>query len=73
MVAAAAYWERLVVLAPAFMLGAGIVGGALILLGRAFASSVRESGHGRLIAVGMVGLVGLVAFLTYLGVSLPRE
>jgi hypothetical protein len=71
--AAAANWQRLVVLAPVFVIGAGLVAGVLILLGRAFASSVRESGHTRLIMVGLVALVGVVVVLTYLGVSLPRE
>jgi len=61
------------VLAPVFVVGAGLVGAVLILLGRAFASSVRESGHAWLIVVGLVVLAGLVVVLTYLGVELPRE
>ena len=60
-------------LAPAVVVGLGLVAGVLILLGRAFASSVRESGHPRLIFVALAGLAGLVAILTYLGVELPRE
>jgi hypothetical protein len=70
---AASTWERWIVLAPVFLVGAGLVGAVLILLGRAFASSVRESGHTRLIVVGLVVLAGLVVVLTYLGVELPRE
>jgi hypothetical protein len=70
---AASNVERLVVLLPALIVGAGLVLGVLILLGRAFAVSVRESGHPRLIAAGLAGLVGVVVLLTYLGVELPRE
>jgi hypothetical protein len=73
MLAATPVWQRLLVLAPAFVIGAGLVAAVLILLGRAFADSVRESGHKRLMLVGAVGLVGLVMILTYLGVELPKE
>jgi hypothetical protein len=66
-------WQRLLVLAPVYVVGAGLVAAVLILLGRAFADSVRESGHTRLIIVGVVALVGVVMLLTYLGVSLPKE
>jgi hypothetical protein len=65
--------ERWVVLLPALVLGAGLVLGVLILLGRAFAATVRESGHPRLILAGVLGIVGAVVVLTYLGVELPRE
>ena len=64
---------KVVIWLPALLVGAGIVGAVLILLGRAFAASVRESGHPRLIAGGLVALVGVVVVLTYLGISLPRE
>lgn len=60
-------------LAPVFVIGAGIVLGVLILLGRAFATSVRESGHKRAILAGLAVIVGAVVVLTYLGVSLPKE
>jgi hypothetical protein len=73
MVASAPHWQRLVVLAPVFVVGAGLVLGVLILLGRAFANSVRESGHKRAIVAGLVVLAGAVVVLTYLGVQLPRE
>jgi hypothetical protein len=66
-------WQRLLVLAPALVIGAGIVFAVLILLGRALASTVRESGHERLVYAGGVVLLGVVAVLTYLGVELPRE
>jgi hypothetical protein len=73
MVASAPHWQRLVVLAPALVIGVGLVLGVSILLGRAFANSVRESGHKRLILAGLGVLVCTVVLLTYLGVSLPRE
>ena len=73
MVASAPHWQRLVVLAPVLVIGAGIVLGVLILLGRAFSQSVRESGHKRLIVVGLVVMCCAVVVLTYLGVSLPKE
>lgn len=66
-------WERWVLLAPAIVVGVGLVGAVCILLLRAFAQSVREAGHPRWIFAGLVGLVGVVVLLTYLGVSLPRE
>ena len=72
-VLAATRWERLVILVPAMIVGAGLVGAVFILLGRAFAASVRESGHPRLIIGGLVALAGLIVVLTYLGVSLPKE
>jgi len=66
-------WQRLIVLAPVIVIGVGIVAGVALLLGRAFAQSVRESGHKRAILAGLAVLVGAVAVLTYLGVELPRE
>jgi hypothetical protein len=66
-------WERFVIWLPALVVGVGLLGGVLILLGRAFAASVRESGHPRWILGGLVALVGLVVVLTWLGVDLPRE
>lgn len=66
-------WERALVWAPAVVIGVGLIVAVFILLGRAFADSVRESGHRRLIYAGLVGLVGVVMILTWLGISLPRE
>jgi hypothetical protein len=66
-------WQRYIVLAPALVIGVGLVAGVVILLGRAFVESVRESGHVRLVTGGLVGLAVVVGILTYLGVSLPRE
>jgi hypothetical protein len=73
MVASTPHWQRLLVLLPALIIGGGLVLGVFILLGRAFASSVRDSGHKRLIVAGLVALAGVVVLLTYLGVELPRE
>jgi hypothetical protein len=72
-VASAPLWQRLLTLVPVFVVGAGIVVGSLMLLIRAAAHSIRESGHKRLIYAGCVALLGAVALLTYLGVELPRE
>jgi len=60
-------------LLPALIIGIGLIAGVLILLGRAFADTVRESGHPRLILGGAVALVAVIAVLSYLGVQLPRE
>jgi uncharacterized membrane protein len=70
---AATRWERLVVWLPAAIIGVGLVGGVFILLGRAFAATVRESGHPRWILGGLVALFGVIVLLTFLGVQLPRE
>jgi O-antigen ligase len=70
---AQSHWQHLVLLLPAVIVGAGLVLGVLILLGRAFAATVRESGHPRWILGGLVALLGAIVLLTYLGVELPRE
>jgi hypothetical protein len=70
---ATAHWERLVILLPAIVVGAGLVLAVLILLGRAFADSIRDWGHPRLLFAGGVALLAVVVVLTWLGVSLPRE
>ena len=72
-VLAASSWEHLVLWLPAVIVGAGLVGAVFILLGRAFAVTVRESGHPRLIIGGLVALAGVIVLLTYLGVNLPKE
>jgi hypothetical protein len=64
---------RWIVLIPAFVVGGGLVLGVMILLGRAFADSIRGAEHPRWIVGGLVALVGTIALLTYLGVELPRE
>jgi hypothetical protein len=72
-VVVASSFSRLVVLLPAFAIGAGLVGAVLILLGRAFADTVREARHPRWIIGGLVALAGAIVLLTYLGVNLPKE
>ncbi|HEV8463234.1 MAG TPA: hypothetical protein VGQ38_21285 [Gaiellaceae bacterium] len=64
---------KFVIWLPALIIGFGIVAAVLILLGRAFVATVRESGHPRLLWGGLVALVGVILVLTWLGVSLPRE
>ena len=70
---AASTWEHIVLWLPALVLGAGLVIGVLILLGRAFMDTVRESGHPRWVWGGVAVVVALVCLLTWLGVELPRE
>ena len=65
--------SRYVVLLPALILGVGLILAVLILLGRAFAETVRESSHPRWIVAGLVALAGAVVLLTWLGVQLPKE
>jgi hypothetical protein len=65
--------SRYVVLLPALIVGLGLVAGILILLGRAFAETVREAQHPRWIVGGLIALAGAIVLLTYLGVELPRE
>ena len=65
--------SRFVVLVPALLVGGGLILGVLILLGRAFADTVRESRHPRWIVAGLVALTGAVILLTWLGVDLPKE
>jgi hypothetical protein len=71
--AAASTWEHVVIWLPAIVIGSGLVLGVLILLGRAFMETVRESGHPRWIWGGLAVVVALVGLLTWLGVDLPRE
>jgi hypothetical protein len=73
LVADAARWERIVILAPLIVFAVGVAVGVFILLGRGFVQTVRESGHPRLIVGGLVALAGVIVLLTYLGVELPRE
>ena len=73
MLAATERWQRLLILAPAIVIGAGIVAAVVILLVRAFLDSIRDMKHKRLLWVGAAALVGVVVLLTYLGVELPKE
>jgi hypothetical protein len=65
--------SRYIVLLPALLIGGGLILGVLILLGRAFADTVREASHPRWIVAGLIALTGAVVLLTYLGVELPKE
>jgi hypothetical protein len=67
------YWQRLLVLAPAFVIGAGAVLAVLILLGRSMKQSIADSNHKGLIYVGLVLMLIFVAIGTILGIKLPRE
>jgi threonine/homoserine/homoserine lactone efflux protein len=73
MLASAPRWQQILVLAPVIVVGAGLVLGVVILLGRAFAQTLRESGHKRAILAGLAAVVAAVVVLTYLGVELPKE
>jgi hypothetical protein len=70
---ATARWERLLTLAPIFVVGVGLIVAVLILLVRAFMDSVRDVQNKRMIVAGGVVLVIFVGILTYLGVNLPKE
>jgi hypothetical protein len=70
---AATGWQRFLILAPAFVIGIGLIAAVIILLVRAFLDSVRDMKHKRLLWIGFAALVGCVVLLTYLGVQLPRE
>jgi hypothetical protein len=73
MVAKAAGWERVVVMAPLIVIALGVTAAVFILLGRGLVQSVRESGHPRVIIGALVALAGVIVLLTYLGIELPRE
>ncbi len=73
MLAATARWEQLFVLAPVFVIGAGLVVAVMILLVRAFIDSVRDVQHKEILWIGGLAIVVLVVVLTILGVNLPKE
>ena len=66
-------WQRFLYLAPVFVIGIGLIAAVLILLGRAFADSIRDVKHKNVLWVGSIAMVVAVVVLTYLGVSLPKE
>lgn len=72
MIASAPEWQRMVVLAPVFVVGAGLIAAVIILIIRAGIDSWRQSEHKRLLIWGLLGLCALVVLLTYLGVSIPN-
>jgi hypothetical protein len=71
MLATPPWWERLIVLAPAIVVSVGLVFVVLLLLGRAFLETVRESGHRRLIYASLAGVAVFIGVMTYLGIQLP--
>jgi hypothetical protein len=73
MLAATEGWQRLLILAPAIVIGVGLVAAVIILLVRAFMDSIRDMKHKQLLWVGAAALVGVVVLLTYFGVELPKE
>jgi Na+/proline symporter len=70
---ATARWERLLTLAPLFVVGIGLIAAVLILLGRALADSVRDVQNKTPIVIGGVVVIAFVIALTILGVNLPKE
>ena len=65
--------ERVAILAPAIVLGVGLLAGVVILLGRAAGQSLRAHPNPRrLVALGVAGLA-LILALSLLGVRLPHE
>jgi len=65
--------ERVLLLAPALVIGTGLVLGVFILLGRAAAESIRSLKRPRLVFALAVAGIALLAILTMIGVELPRE
>ena len=65
--------ERILLLAPALVIGTGLVLGVLIVLGRAAAESIRELRRPRLVLGLIVGGIVLLAILSVIGIELPRE
>jgi hypothetical protein len=65
--------ERALYLAPALVLGAGIVGGVGVLLARSLLESLRASRNPRLVLWLWIAAFVLIAILSVLGVELPRE
>jgi capsular polysaccharide biosynthesis protein len=75
MLAATEGWQRLLILAPAIVIGAGLIAAVLILLIRAFLDSTRDMKreHKRVLWIAALAVVGAVVLLTYFGVELPKE
>jgi hypothetical protein len=66
-------WTRFLYLAPVFVIGIGLIAAVLILLGRAFADSIRDVKHKNVLWLGALAMLVAVLVLTYLGVNLPKE
>ena len=65
--------ERIAILAPAIVVGLGLLVGIVILLGRAASQSLRAHPHPRRVVALGVGAVALLVALGLLGVKLPHE
>jgi amino acid permease len=65
--------ERAFLLAPAIVIGAGLLAMVFVLLTRAAIENVRELKHPRRFWVGMGVACVVIAVLSILGVELPRE
>jgi hypothetical protein len=66
-------WTRFLYLAPVFVIGIGLIAAVLILLGRAFADSIRDVKHKNVLWIVPLAMVVAVVVLTYLGIQLPKE
>jgi len=64
---------RIAILAPAIVLGLGLLAAVLILLGRAAGQSLRAHRHPRRIVALGVAAFALLLALGLLGVKLPHE
>jgi hypothetical protein len=65
--------ERVLILAPALVIGTGLVIAVLMLLARALVESIRELERPRLVLGLIAAGIALIAVLSVLGVELPRE
>jgi hypothetical protein len=65
--------ERVLLLAPALVLGTGLVLAVFILLGRAAVESIRGLRRPRLVLALAAAGIGLLAILSLIGIELPRE
>lgn len=65
--------QRVLLLAPALVIGTGLVLGVFILLGRAALESIRALRRPRLVLGLTVAGIALLALLSVIGIELPRE
>jgi hypothetical protein len=65
--------ERVLILAPALVIGTGLVIAVLMLLARALVESIRELERPRLVLGLIAAGIALIAILSVIGVELPRE
>jgi hypothetical protein len=64
---------RVLILAPALVIGTGLVIAVFMLLARALIESIRELERPRLVLGLIAAGIALIAILSVLGVELPRE